>query len=278
MPITRNYTKKNGILIFELEKYKDSTYDSHHLESLYKAENKHFWFSMRRNKICQIFSYYVDKSSNILEIGSGTGYVAEKLIEKGFSVAISDIHLKGLQFAQKRGIQRIYQFDLFSPPFQEEFDVVCLFDVLEHFEEEKKALTYIKRILKPNGQLIFTVPAHEWLWSRDDCIAGHKRRYTKTACEKLLMMNGLELVHIEYFFSAIIPFLYLRRIIRRDRRKYISEDNPIDLSIHPFFNQMFKYMTKAEFFLQKYFSNRFGGSLLVVARNKDFNEKSVAKI
>ena len=87
--------------------------------------------------------------------------MAEKLQELGYSVDVSDIHSNGLQYAKKRGLQKLYQFDLFNPPFEEEFDVICLFDVLEHLSDEKQALECLKKMLKPGGLIILTVPAHD---------------------------------------------------------------------------------------------------------------------
>ena len=266
MPIIRDFEQKDGILIFDKELDKGSTYEAHHLESLREVEDTHFWSSSRRDKICQTFDRHVDKQASILEIGGGTGYVAEKLLEKGFSVDMADIHSNGLCFAKKRGIQKLFQFDLFYPPFEKEYDVVCLFDVLEHLKEEKKALACLKKILKPGGKLIFTVPAHGWLWSRDDHIAGHERRYTKKYAEKVLAEGGFELLKMEYFFSAIIPFLYLRRLLRKDGGDSISQVKTVDFSIHPLFNSIFKCATKTEFFLQNYLPNKVGGSLLALAR------------
>ena len=83
----------------------------------------------------------------------------------GFAVELANIHLNGLRFVQERGIKKLYQFDLLHPPFQEEFDLVCFFDVLEHLREETKALECLKTMVKPGGKIIFTVPAHQWLWN-----------------------------------------------------------------------------------------------------------------
>ncbi len=58
------------------------------------------------------------------------------------------------------------------------WDAVCLFDVLEHLDDEAGALAACRRLLAPGGRLFVTVPAYAWLWSRHDELLGHRRRYT----------------------------------------------------------------------------------------------------
>ncbi len=265
MPIIKDYQEKDGILTFDFQLDNSSTYEAHHIETLKRGENNHFWFSARRKKIAQTFDRFVDKDASILEIGGGTGFVAEKLIEKGFSVELADIHSNALHFAQERGIKKLYQFDLFYPPFLEEFDVICLFDVLEHLKEEERAFECLKKMLKPGGKIIFTVPAHQWLWSRDDILAGHARRYTKKTLEKTLAAGELTPLLLQYFFMGIVPMLYLRKCLRKDNGAPTNENERVDLSIHPLANHLFSLMTKLEFSLQKYLPNKIGGSLIGIA-------------
>jgi 2-polyprenyl-3-methyl-5-hydroxy-6-metoxy-1,4-benzoquinol methylase len=260
MPIIREYQKKDDIVVFDTDLDHRSTYGAEHLENLWQAEQTHFWFAARREKICRAFHQHVDKKSSILEIGGGTGFVAAELHKQGFSVAMADIHLNGLNFAKEKGIKTLYQFDLFRPPFQQEFDVICLFDVLEHLEDDQLALKCLQSMLKPGGKIILTVPAHQWLWCQDDETAGHRRRYTKKSLTHLFATSGWKIISIQYFFMAILPFLLLRKFLKKDSGK------PIVLPLPKLFNKILYSVTKAEFYLDKFFPNRAGGSLLAVAQ------------
>src|SRR5262245_12527729 len=59
------------------------------------------------------------------------------------------------------------------------FDVVTCLDVLEHLDDDVDGLRTIGSLLAPRGQLIATVPAYDWLWSGEDVISAHRRRYTR---------------------------------------------------------------------------------------------------
>ncbi len=267
MPLVRPYQEKNDVLIFDSALEESlSTYVASHLDVLAEAEKSHFWFKNRREKICQTFQRHVPTNARILEIGAGTGFVAEKLQELGYSVDVSDIHSNGLQYAKKRGLQKLYQFDLFNPPFEEEFDVICLFDVLEHLSDETQALECLKKMLKPGGLIILTVPAHAWLWCRDDVIAGHYKRFTKKHLEKAFTSSGLKPTHLRYFFSGILPFLLLRRWLKKDTGLPLSKDDVLEIKINPLMNKTMDLLTQSEFILDGVLPNIAGGSLLGIAQ------------
>ena len=199
------------VVIFDIFSIKETNmskgiYKPQYLEILARAEENHFWFKIRRDRICRAFQKFVPKGARILEVGGGTGYIAGRLKELGFDVEMSDLHADGFPYARKRGIEKLHQFDLFKPPFQEEFDVISLFDVLEHLSDPLQALECIKSMLKPKGMVILTVPAHQWLWSREDVIADHYSRYCKSDLTTLFSKIGFESVQMNYFFRALLPF------------------------------------------------------------------------
>lgn len=266
MPIIRDYQIIEQIQVFDSHLNQDlSTYDAKHLNELKMGESHHFWFKTRRSKIASIFKKFVPQNSSVLEIGGGTGYVAEELKRLGFNVAMSDIHRDGLLYAKEKGIEKLYQFDLFNPPFEEEFDVICLFDVLEHLHDDKEALKSLMRMLKKGGKIILTVPAHQWLWSRDDQIAGHKKRYTIREMQKMFSKVDLKPVYLHYFFMMILPFLFLRKLLKPSSSQ---EKGGIDFKIHPVLNTICFALTQCEFFCQALLPNIAGGSILAVVQKE----------
>jgi SAM-dependent methyltransferase len=161
------------------------------------------------------------------------------------------------------------QFDLLNPPFENEFDTVCLFDVLEHIENDNKALKNLSKMLKNNGNAVFTVPSHMWLWNRDDAKAGHKIRYTKKELILKLEDNGFEVLNARYFFINIVPLLFLRRVLNKDDKSIVEDaEYSKDISINPVLNKALLFISRIENKINKYLPNWFGGSLFVIARKK----------
>lgn len=270
--ILEKFKEMHGIKIFcESVDEEHSDYNSRSLDLLYKEEERHFWFISRKEFIFQIIKDVIGLSSRVIEIGSGTGNVSRYLKLKGYTrIAVGEMHQKGLRYAKSYGIDECYQFDLLQAPFENEFNAICLFDVLEHIDEDTKALVNIHKMLTKNGHVALTVPAHMWLWCRDDVVAGHKRRYTKKAMIEKLENIGFEIIVSRYFFISIVPLLFMRRFIHKnDGSSVRHEEYEADISINPFLNTILLNITRFENKLNKFLPNYCGGSLFVLAAKKD---------
>ncbi|MBV1931829.1 MAG: class I SAM-dependent methyltransferase, partial [Porticoccaceae bacterium] len=213
--VLKEYKDIDGIKVFHDDiATNHADYKAEGLDNLHKVEEQHFWFLARKDFITTQMKKVVSMSSKIIEIGAGTGNVSRCLKRAGFSnMAVGEMHLNGLRYAQSYGIDECYQFDLLRAPFKDEFDTICIFDVLEHIDEDKDALVSIHSMLKNNGHIVLTVPSHQWLWNRDDVLAGHKKRYTRADLVKLLKESGFEIIIARYFFISIVPLLLLRKLL-----------------------------------------------------------------
>jgi SAM-dependent methyltransferase len=77
-------------------------------------------------------------------------------------------------------------------PFcDEKFELVCAFDVIEHVEDDRAVFGEVRRVLKPGGLFVFSVPMHAALWTKFDRIVGHVRRYDPPDLLALLAASGL---------------------------------------------------------------------------------------
>lgn len=269
--ITKKYKEINNIKIFHDDiHHNHQDYNAQGLDNLFREEEKHFWFISRKEFICQEMKKFLPLSSTIIEIGAGTGNVARFLKQNNYlRMSVGEMHHSGLQYARSYGIEACYQFDLLRTPFINEFDTVCMFDVLEHIEEDDNAIQNTHKMLKGHGTIVLTVPAHMWLWNREDAIAGHKTRYTKSGLIHKLEKHGFEIITAKYFFISITPLLYLRTILHKDTKTAVAQDEfDIDISVHPIVNKILLFISRLENKLNKYLPNLFGGSLLVIAKKK----------
>ena len=232
------------------------------IDKIANAEQNHFWFKSRRNLIQQVFNKFISKQDNIIEIGAGTGSIARMLKFNNYNMSIGEIHPNGIEYALKNNSQNlpIYQFNIMNNPFKNHFDVVGLFDVLEHIEDDKLAINNISKMLKGGGRIVLTVPAHMWLWCEEDEVSNHFRRYELDSLKKMLISEGFIIKYATHFFISIVPLLYLRT-------KSKSSD---EITINPIVNFILSIVSNIENNILKFISSKIGGSIIIVAeKNND---------
>jgi SAM-dependent methyltransferase len=82
--------------------------------------------------------------------------------------------------------------DITVLPFSDQqFDLVCAFDVIEHITDDQRVFGELSRVLKDNGVLICSVPVHARLWTAFDDWVGHVRRYDPPQLLAILAGNRL---------------------------------------------------------------------------------------
>jgi SAM-dependent methyltransferase len=175
----------------------------------------HWWWVARRKLLRRLLDRFVGKNRKrkILEVGCSTGSNLRMLQEFG-TVHGLELHKPAVAYCRMRfpGI-RIYDGGI-PDPLRDVYDAICLFDVLEHIEDEAGALEWIDDHLAPGGVLLVTVPAYDFLWSHHDELAHHHRRYTKTALEALLGQR-FEVAYASYFNTHLFPAIAAVRLIQR---------------------------------------------------------------
>ncbi len=196
-----------------------STYDPGVYDSLVAVEDRHFWFRARNRAIVAAFDSIRDHLPSpyrVLEVGCGTGNVLRALQEAaaGGTVVGMDLHREGLQFARRRVDPALLaQADAARPPFSVRFDVVGVFDVIEHVEDDVGVLESLRELLAPGGFLLATVPADPRLWSYFDVGSRHKRRYLAGELRAKLVRAGYSAEYVTPYMSVLYPLLWAGRRI-----------------------------------------------------------------
>ncbi len=96
-----------------------------------------------------------------LDAGSGTGLITRYL--SGIVIAC-DLNLWNLERAKTRVIADFVQCDLSALPFRTIFDNIVSSEVLEHISQPEKAVREFRRVLKPRGRFIGSVPSQSSIW------------------------------------------------------------------------------------------------------------------
>lgn len=182
-----------------------------------ELEDKHWWFVARRNILKRVLSgLQLPRSSKILEVGCGTGGNIAFLQEIGELTCVESDE-SAAELARNRGLAQVLPGSLPEgiPKFDHQFELIVLFDVIEHVDEDSESLQALSRLLKPKGRIVLTVPAFSFLWSQHDDENQHKRRYNRKNLSQLVKSNGLSLDYISYFNFWLFPLIAGVRLIRK---------------------------------------------------------------
>ncbi len=226
-------------------------------------EERYWWWVGRRKIITALSNKLKLNSANMLDAGCGTGINLSYFKHFGTSFGF-DFSQHALKFCKQRGHNNILQADAEKLPFENNsFDLITAFDLLEHLDD-KRAVAEFCRVIRPNGHLILTVPAFNFMWSRHDEAVHHKRRYSKNELLSVIKSNNFTVLKISYWNS----FLFLPIVIVRLAKKIINDKNiKTDVVAFPaFINSFLIFLLDIESFLMKYINLPFGVSLLCLAQ------------
>lgn len=234
---------------------------------LASLEAKNFWFRSRNRLIIWALRQYFPDAKSFFEIGCGTGYVLSG-IEQTFpklDLYGSEIFSAGLGVAAQRlSRTQLFQMDGRRIPFEDEFDVIGAFDVLEHIEEDDRVLVQIYQALHPNGGLILTVPQHPFLWSYADEYACHVRRYRAQELRNQLRNAGFRIIKTTSFVSLLLPLMLISRW--RQQKPSSEYDGLSELRINGWLNTILESILSFErLLICSGYSFPVGGSLLLIA-------------
>ncbi len=258
-----------------------SSYDAAFFGPLYAVENKHFWFRSRNliiSRLVQQLAREFQAGAQVLEIGCGTGNTLAVLNREWTKGPVTgvDLFYDGLKFARQRVDCRFVQGDINELPFPAgTFDLICLFDVLEHLPADTEILRSLHDLLTPNGLLMLTVPAHMSLWSYFDEASKHCRRYEVGELETKLTQTGFHIDYLTHYMASIYPLVKVGRWLASAgrRQKTTRTDEQArdlafrELKIVPVVNELLTALLSQETrFMMRRRKLPIGTSLLAIAR------------
>lgn len=176
----------------------------------------HFWFQWRLRaflSLARAVGTPLDAPLRALEVGGGSGVLCQQVeAASGWTVDITDLSLAALRRARPgRGRRLCYDVLETRPECVEAYDVVLLFDVLEHIEETGDFVRAAIRHLKPGGRLFVNVPALASLYGPYDVAAGHHRRYDPAPLAAELDGSDVAVDEVRFWGLSLTPLLVLRR-------------------------------------------------------------------
>lgn len=167
-------------------------------------ESRYWWFMGNLALVAPWLKQYA--KGTVLDIGCGTGFIL-KQIPSGIGVDLSPL---ALRYCQSHQLNRIICASAYEIPVPSaSVDCVVLFHILEHLEDESRALQEFFRVLKPGGILLLAVPAVPFLFSDHDRALHHYRRYSLRQLRHTLTQHHYQVIRITYqnfflFFPAFV--------------------------------------------------------------------------
>jgi SAM-dependent methyltransferase len=162
---------------------------------------------------------YFEKPGKLLDVGCAAGFFLAVARERGWDphgVEISDF---AASYAQKQG------FDVLKGTLEEypataaSFDLVTLWDVLEHLKDPKESLKRIHSLLKPGGHLVLTTPAidswtnrifrDKWMGFKD---LEHLFFFSRETLKGLLVQCGFKVCSVRFEGKYVSMDLFKRRL------------------------------------------------------------------
>ena len=141
----------------------------------------------------------------VLDAGCGSGSLAMDLQKEGFRVDaierssefVEMVRHKAARYGSESRVE-VQQGSVTHLPFENEaFDGVVCAEVLEHVLPEDggdaAAIAELRRVLKPEGAVVISVPLNQKLWDESDVWAGHVKRYQRGALVAQLEQAGLSI-------------------------------------------------------------------------------------
>jgi SAM-dependent methyltransferase len=179
------------------------------------ATSGHFWIRRRFEVMRRLADSTIRTARHVAEIGCGNGLL-QKDVEDYYGVPVAGFELNEL--ALQKNVSRVsplYCYDIHqrAPQFRSHFDLLFLFDVLEHIEDESGFLQSVKFHLVDSGTLLVNVPALEFFRSDYDRAAGHVRRYSASQLREVLERNGFKVKGSTYWGLPLVPLLLVRKAI-----------------------------------------------------------------
>ena len=188
-----------------------------------ETQESHWWFKGKRRIINKLINKRVFNGTpmKILEVGSGTGANLPVLAQYGHVTAmeLDDYARSFINERENISVVKGFLPDGLEAVDGKKFNLVCVFDVLEHVKEDSKALQALKNLLDNDGKILITVPAYQWLYSVHDKNLGHYRRYTRKNLLELCEKNGLKILYSGYMNTFLFPLMMIARFADNILRK-----------------------------------------------------------
>jgi ubiquinone/menaquinone biosynthesis C-methylase UbiE len=247
-------------------------------KAMVNHEDRHWWYRGRRRIVNdELARLQLPPGARVLDAGCGSGRMLDALSEYG-EVSGLDTNPESVALARERGYADVREGVVESVPWPDRtFTLITMLDVLEHTADDRVALSELRRVTRPGGHLLVTVPAYQALWANHDVLNQHYRRYSRRTLHATALEAGWVVRRMTFFNSLLLVPAAAVRISQRLRNEP-SEKHRSDVEIGPaWLYPVLELPLRAEaYWLRRPSTLPAGLSLLALLRRTEDDEQRAA--
>lgn len=230
------------------------------------SKNLEKWDEINAYSTWMYHSYAKYIGNRVFDVGAGLGRMVSYYIDSCDRAVATDIFDE--QVAYMNSIYRNYsqfiavKLDIMNDDLSEyigQFDTVLCVNVLEHLENDKKAVERMKTLLTGGGKLILFVPALQRLFCRFDKNVSHYRRYNRGELSALGNACNMKVIDNRYFnIAGIFPYWL------KGRKRTVSENDSFSTGLNKKSSFLYNVASKIMEPIEKLFPPPIGLSEVIV--------------
>jgi SAM-dependent methyltransferase len=201
--------------------------DEQLMRAMLDVDEHHWWYRGRRRVIrAELDRLALPAGARVLDAGCGSGRTLQELADYGAEVFGIELDPEAADVARSRDNGDVRIGRLEELPYEDGFfDLITCLDVVEHTPDDRVALGELRRVCKPGGWLLVTVPAYPALWSLHDEANHHYRRYRRGTLTAAARDAGWVVRRMTSFNSLLLAPAAVVRLAqsRRPRSRYRPE-------------------------------------------------------
>ena len=188
------------------------------MRTMLDVDEHHWWYRGRRLIIrAELDRLRLPAGARVLDAGCGSGRTLEELADYGEVCGI-ELDPEAAEVARSRRAGEVETGRLEELPWADAtFDLITCLDVIEHTPDDRRTLRELRRVCRPGGWLLATVPAYQALWSRHDDANHHFRRYGRRTLRAAALESGWQLRRMTSFNSLLLTPAAIVRLVQRHK-------------------------------------------------------------
>ncbi len=189
------------------------------MQAMLEVDERHWWYRGRRLIVrTELDRLPLTAGARVLDAGCGSGRMLDELQDYG-EVSGVELDTDAAAVAASRGSGEVRVGRLEELPWPAEtFDLITCLDVIEHTPDDRRTLGELRRVSKPGGFLLVTVPAYQALWSLHDAANHHYRRYSRRMLRSAAVEAGWTVRRMTSFNAILLAPAAVVRMAQRGKQ------------------------------------------------------------